>query len=205
MQQHPDSATAAANPLEQPDDGGLAPRGPGLAGGGPFPAAAPRRTSEVIDAAAAGESISDAEQNDLLAYFLTNDKVPGDDEAVELEVTLGNGDRKRAFRFKVTSIEWSAYQDARERAMDAKTGDFDAFLSSSWVVARALKEPKLGPAVARAQRENPETAPTDGAHLLRRMFKSQPGALLELSAKVLELSKLQGDQGTVREVEAGKR
>jgi hypothetical protein len=36
------------------------------------------------------------------------------------------------------------------------------------------------------------------------MFRKQSGALLELSGKVLEISKLQNDANSVKEVEAAK-
>lgn len=180
------------------------PAGAGLPARGSQPPSEPRTGDALIDAAAEGADLSTKESDDLLAYYLTNDGLPGDTDVTPLTVRLGNGKAARDFRAEVHTIEWTEWQDARERATDEKTGEFDAYVSASWIVARALVTPKLGPAVARAQQQNPETAPADGADLLRRMFRSQSGALLELSAKILELSKLQGNQGTVREVEAGK-
>lgn len=170
--------------------------------GTPQPDAEPRTGRGLIDAAAAGDTLSQPESDDLLAYYLTNESLPGDDDIVELEVKLGNGAKARRFRCSVHTIEWSEWQDAQERATNDKN-ELDSYVMSSWIVARALVTPKLGPTVLKLQSES-EDAPSDSADLLRRMFKSQSGALLELSAKVLTISKLQGDNGTIREVEAAK-
>lgn len=152
----------------------------------------------------------------MVAYFLSNDELPGDSAEHDLTVKLGHGPKAKQFACTVRSIDWDTWQDARERATDEKTGKFDAYVSSSWVVARALFKPALGPTVQRLQAvakaaddekiDGPKGSridpPADAAHLLRRMFHRQSGALLELSAKVLEVSKLQDDPSTVREVEA---
>jgi hypothetical protein len=178
---------------------------PGLPLGGK-PVESPARTgSDLIDAAAAGDRLAPQESDDLLAYFLTNQGLPGDTEVTALSVELGHGQSTRKFSCEVKAVEWSEWQDAIERATNEKTGGFDRFVSSSWVVARALVTPKLGPTIVRMQSENSDTAPADAAALLRRMFRKQSGALLELAAKVLELSKLANDgESSVKEIEAGK-
>lgn len=201
------------------DDGAI-PEGAGLASGraATLEDAERRGRSELLDAAEAGNGLSPAENDDLVAYYLSNDELPGDTSVTDVEVTLGRKPIERKFKASVHPIEWSEWQDARERATDDKTGQFDAYVSSSWVVARALVTPKLGPTIARLHNaakasedgkiDGPDGSridpPADAAHLLRRMFRKQSGALLELSAKVLELSKLQNDSNSVREVEAAK-
>lgn len=181
--------------------------------------AEPRRSGgDLIDAAADGHALAPQESDDLVAYYLSNGELPGDTDVEELEVTLAHGSKARKFKCSVHPIEWSEWQDARERATNEKTGTFDAFVSSSWVVGRALVTPKLGPTVARLQQEASRSddgkiagpkgsridPPEDAAHLLRRMFRKQSGSLLELSGKVLEVSKLQNDIGSVKEIEAAK-
>lgn len=184
----------------------LADAGPGLAQGGkPGDAQPSRAGADLIDAAAGGAELKAKEADDLLGYFLTNEGMPGDEDVVDLELTLGHGDRARAFKCSIHTIEWSEWQDARDRATDVKTGEFDTYVSASWIVARALVTPKLGPTIMAMQAEDKDTAPGDSAALLRRMFKRQSGALLELSGKVLEISKLQNENNAVKEVEAGKR
>lgn len=187
--------------------------------GAPAAEPEPRTGENLIDAAAGGEPLTPRESDDLLSYYLSNDEMPGDTDVTPLTVRLGHGARAREFACEVHAIEWKEWQDAIERSTDKATGDFDRFVSSSWVVARALVKPKLGPTVVAQQNEakgnddgkiaGPNGArvdpPTDAADLLRRMFRKQSGALLELSAKVLELSKLANDgERAVKEVEAGK-
>lgn len=161
-----------------------------------------RRGRELVDAAAVGGSLSPAENDDLVAYYLDHEELPGDSEPKDLTVTLGTGRKAKVFSCSVHAIEWDEWQDARERATTSER--FDAYVSSSWIVARALVTPKLGPTVARLQAEKPDSAPENAAELLQRMFRKQSGALLELSGKVLELSKLQSDSDSVKEVEAAK-
>ena len=167
-----------------------------------------RSSAELLDAAASGAGLSSKESDDLLAYYLSNNALPGDADTVSLTVELGHGAKARKFACEVHPIEWSEWQDARERATNDKTGEFDAYVSASWIVARALVTPKLGPTVVGLQKDaehgGESDAPTDAAHLLRRMFSKQSGALLEISGKVLEISKLQNDNESVKEVEAGK-
>lgn len=162
-----------------------------------------RSGRELVDAAANGGGLTEAEHGDLLDYYLSNNELPGDADELSLTVELGHRS-KRTFSCVVHPIDWDEWQDARQRATSEKTGRFDAFISSSWTVARALVTPKLGPTVARLQSEDPKGAPSDAAHLLRRMFAKQSGALLELSGKVLEISRLQDDANSVKEVEAAK-
>jgi hypothetical protein len=164
----------------------------------------PRTGSELLTAAALGEGLTPAEHDDMVAFYLSNEGLPGDDEITDLTVKLGHGSKARTFACSVHPIEWSEWQDARERATNEKAGRFDAFVSASWIVARALVTPKLGPTVARLQAEDPGKAPEDAAQLLRRMFRKQSGALLELSGKVLEISKLQEENESVKEIEAAK-
>lgn len=182
-----------------------------------------RTGTDLIDAAAAGEPLTDSEPGDLLDYFLTNKALPGADTVKALTVELGDGPNAKRFSCAIHPVEWSEWQDAIERATDPKTNDFDRYVAASWCTARALVTPKLGPAVVRMQKEaqaapdgkidgppgddgNPTRIgpPTDGAHLLRRMFAKCSGALLELNAQVLTVSRLANDSQSVREVEAGK-
>jgi len=167
-----------------------------------------RSAQQLVDAAVSGESLGPKDSDDLLAYFLSNDALPGDTEVVSLTVELGHGAKARKFACEVHPIEWSEWQDARERATNDKTGEFDAYVSASWIVARALVTPKLGPTVVGMQQDaehgGKSDPPLDAADLLRRMFRKQSGALLEVSGKVLEISKLQNDNESVKEVEAGK-
>ena len=192
------------HPTPIPSDAGL-PSGRSSAGG----SETPRNPADLVDAAVRGEALGAKESDDLLAYYLSNDALPGDADALPVTVELGHGAKARKFACEIHPIEWSEWQDARERATDQKTGEFDAYVSASWIVARALITPKLGPTV-RLQQEAAKaddgkgSPPTDAADLLRRMFRRQSGSLLELSGKVLEISKLQNDNESVKEVEAGK-
>lgn len=204
------STEAPSATAEQPT-GGLPP-------GRPSEAAQSGSGAALIDAAADDRSLGQKASDDLLAYYLSNEGLPGDDSVTPLTVKLGHGDGVREFGCEVSTIEWDEWQDARQRATNEAEGTFDAYISASWIVARALVTPKLGQTVARQQEEASKatdgkiegpkgerlTPPTDAAHLLRRMFRRQSGALLELSGKVLELSKLQNENGAVKEVEAAK-
>jgi hypothetical protein len=169
---------------------------------------APRSGDEVIAAAARGDSLSAGEHHDLLAYYLANGELPNADEAVPVEFTVGRGDKARKDVWHIKKIRWEDWQDARERATNKKSGVFDPFVAASWNVARALVEPKLGPSLVELQQADPDNAPSDAAALLRRMFSTESGVLLELSGEVLRLSKLQDDNESVRvldeEVDAGK-
>lgn len=177
----------------------------------------PRTGTDLIDAAAGGQSLTVGEATDLLEYYLTNKALPGSDAHKDLEVELGDGEQARKFGCTIRTIEWSEWQDAIERATDKATGDYDRFVSSSWVVARALTRPALGPAISRLHEEAKRSSdgkidgpdgrvapPTDAAMLLRRMFATQSGSLLELSVEVLKISRLAGDTQSVREVAAAK-
>lgn len=178
----------------------------------------PHAGSDLIDHAAAGGALMQQEADDLVGYYLSNDGLPGDKDTVPLKVKIGNGPKAREFEMVVRPIEWSEWQDSRTRATDEKTGEFEAYVAASYNVARALVKPQLGPTVMRQQAEakaapdqkitGPDGTridpPKDGAHLLRRMFHRQSGIVLELSSKVLELSKLNSDNASVKEVEAGK-
>lgn len=178
---------------------------------------------DLIDAAAAGEPLTGSEPGDLLDYFLTNRAMPGSKTPKNLTVELGHGDAAKRFACAVRPVEWSEWQDSIERATDAKTGDFDRFVAASWCAARALVTPVLGPTIVRMQAEAQAAPdgkidgppgddgrptrigpPSDAAHLLRRMFATSSGALLELNGQVLTISRLANDQQSVREVEAGK-
>ena len=182
------------------------------------PAPPARTGNDLIDAGANGEPLTGTESDDLLEYFLTNKSVPGSKTPKTLEVELGHGDDVRKFRCQIRRVEWSEWQDSIERATDQKTGDFDRFVAASWCVARALVSPVMGPAVVAMQNEAQKSPdgkiggkggeriapPTDAAHLLRRIFAEQSGALLELNAQVLTISRLANEPQSVREVEAGK-
>lgn len=164
----------------------------------------PRGGDELLNAAAAGADISPREHDDLVDYYLANGELPGDTEPTNLSVKLGRSSKAREFRCIVHPITWDEWQDARERATNERENKFDTYVLASWCVARSLIEPQLGPVVMRMQRDTPETAPADAAELLRRMFRKQSGALLDLHSKVLELSGLQEGSGAVREVDAAK-
>lgn len=184
----------------------------------------PRRSGDdLIDAAGAGAPLHPSDQVDLLDYYLTNAGLPGDDDPVPVEFTIGQGKGERKDVWDVRTITWEEYQDAVDQATDEKTGERDVYVTASWVVARALIKPQLGPVVLRQQAEAQASAdgkipgpdgarikpPSDAAQLLRRMFAKQSGILLELSGEVLAASKL-GINGTGgvrtldREVAAGK-
>lgn len=196
---------------EGPESTLTAPAGAGLAlGARESSDEVPRRSGDdLIDAAGAGAPLHPADQVDLLDYFLTNAGLPGDDDPIPVEFTIGQGATERKEVWSVRTITWEEYQDAVDQATDEKTGDRDVYLTASWVVARALVSPQLGPRVRAAQEQDPKKAPTDAAQLLRRMFAKQSGVLLELSGEVLAASKL-GVNGTGgvrtldREVAAGK-
>lgn len=175
-----------------------------------------RHGDALSEAAAAREPLTKEESQDLLDFYLSNNELPGDDEPLTLTTTLGHGKAERELGVTVHTILWEEWQDSRERATVKDV--FDPFVSASWIVARALITPKLGPVVAAQQAEAQASADkmiegpkgtrippaADAAHLLRRMFSKQSGALLELSGKVLGISKLQDGVSSVREVEAGK-
>lgn len=168
----------------------------------------PRTGDDLIDAAANGLALAEREKQDLLDYYLTNEGLPGDDEERDVEFTVGEGRTARKNVWKVRTIEWDEWKDAVERTTDEKTGERDTYATASYIVARALQTPKLGPIVKRLQNEQGDKAPADAAAFLQRMFAKQSGVLFALSAEVLRLSKLQDDNGSVRtldrEVEAGK-
>lgn len=181
------------------------PKDAGLKSGRQGDAESRRSADDLIDAAAAGHALAPEESDDLVAYFLSNDALPGEATVIDISVDVGYGDDSRTFRCSVRPIEWSELQDANERATDSATGDFDAYVGASWQVARTLITPKLGPIVARLQKENPETAPDNAAALLRRMFRRSPGSLLEIAQKILRISRLQnGGSAAVKEIEAAK-
>lgn len=195
-----------------------APDGAGLPQGGRPDAPPARGGVQLIDAAAEGLNLTPGESDDLVAFFVSNGEMPGDKAPLPLELKLGHGSAAKTFKCAIKPITWSEWQDARKRATNETTGDFDPYVSSSWVVARSLVKPILGPTVLRMLDEAKEAEddkiagpggkridpPTDSAELLRRMFEKQSGVLLELSGKVLDISKLQGDNQSVKEVEAGK-
>lgn len=161
----------------------------------------PLRTgSGLLDATAGGAHLRQQESDDMVDFYLSNDELPDDDEVVPYDVKFGRKN-PRVETWQLHPISWDDWQDARERATDDKTGNYDAFVASSWNVARGLSWPQLGPKVLGAQRDNPAKAPTDAADLLRRMFAKQSGTLLSLSAKVLEISHLQDDDSSVVEKE----
>lgn len=169
---------------------------------------APRRGDDLIQAAAEGGPLLVSEAEDLLAYFLTNAGLPGDDEPVPVEWEAGNGRGTRKNVWHIRPLAWEEWQDARQRAIDPATGRFDGFVVASYTVARTLVRPQLGPTVKDLQARDPKSAPGDAAELLRRMFARQSGVLIDLHAKVLEISKLDDADPRARildrEVEAAK-
>lgn len=202
---------------------GTIPDDDGLPAGGPAGAGPDRRTGDdLLGAAADGLTLSPREQQDLLDYFLTNGGLPGDDESRPVEWSVGDGASARKNVWMVKTISWDEWKDAVERTTDEKTAERDTYATASYIVARALVTPQLGPIVHRQQEQAKGEAdkkiagpggsrldpPEDAAVLLQRMFAKQSGVLFALSAEVLRLSKLQEDSGSVRtldqEVEAGK-
>jgi hypothetical protein len=163
-----------------------------------------------LDRAADGpesiRSASEDRQGDediLLDYFLGNSPRPGQTGRLTLEAEAVDG---KVWRCTVRALEWAEWKDCETRARDKETGEFDVFVYSSWVVARALISPVLGPMLDRIKNEKgPDNAPPDAAALLRRFFGMQSGSLIVMQRKVIEFSKLdeQGGGG-VKEVEAGK-
>jgi hypothetical protein len=180
--------------LAPPADAGLPTGRPGSGPGGQ----SARSGDELITAAARGESLSEEDAGDLLDYFLANGDLPGDDEPVpvEFEIGMGRAVRKQVWQFR--RIGWDEWVDAEGRGKDEKTGSFDGYVAASYVVARALVAPALGPGVLRLQKADPKSAPQDAAELLRRMFKKQSGTLLSLSIDVRRISRLGQDQKSSR-------
>lgn len=178
----------------------------------------PRDVPELIEAAAADSGLTAGESEDLLAYYLQNGELPGDSDTLDVEVELGHGGHKRKLTCTVKPITWAEWQDAQDRAASDDGTKFDTYVAASWNVARALVRPQLGPLVLRQRQQAKDSEDglvdgpdgrrlkpvDDGAQLLRRMFLKQSGALLDLSAKVVEISKLRGDQQAVSEIEAAK-
>lgn len=195
----------------------------GLPQGGDAADPAARSGPDLIDAAAAGKTLGDGEQADLLGYFLTNAGLPGDSTPDLVEFTTGRGEDARTEVWDVRRIDYDEWEDSRKRASDVAAGKFNASLQASWIVARALVRPNLGPAVLRQQEEAKAAAdgmidgpegqrirpPTDSAHLLRRMFARQSGVLMDISRQVLVISKLDDESQSAkiveRDVAAGKR
>jgi hypothetical protein len=176
----------------------------------------------VIDVPLAGNRTGSKDGAETRTGVMAIQQIDAFFENIVLEARSSNLDARRAARdagHRLTrTFTLQVWQDGRQRASDEKTGEINTFVWASWNVARVLLEPKLGPTIQRLQtaakasedgkidgqggkRVDP---PADAAHLLRRMFGRQSGALLELSAKVLELSKLQSDSNSVREIEAAK-
>lgn len=201
--------------LNVPTDAGLPPGGP-QDGDGPT-----RDGDDLITAAAGGGPLSEREKVDLLDYFVANGQLPGDAKPKRLEFTIGSGPEAVSNVWQARRIGWEEWFDAQQRATDDKTGQLDGFIAASYVVARALIDPKLGPVVNRQQQlaerasdkkiDSPEgriEPPADSAMLLRRMFRKQGGVLLELSSEIRRHSKLTVEGGSVRtldeEVAAGE-
>lgn len=196
-----------------PPDAGLSSRGSAGSGG-------PRRSGDdLIAAAAKGEDLREDEQVDLLDYFIANGDLPGDDDPVPLEFEIGEGRKRRTNTWQVHRIGWDEWTDAESRGRDEESGRFDGFVIASYVVARALVLPQLGPKVKAQQEEakaNPDgkidgrdengnpirvKPPLDAAELLRRMFAKQGGTLLSMSAEVRRISKLSIDQQSARTID----
>lgn len=161
----------------------------------------------VVDRAAAGEPVTHAEEVDLLDYYLGNGHLPGHNQGVEVLVSVGHGAAARAQRWTIRPVTWEQYQESLERARrDDDTND--SFVSSSLVVAFALPGSDVGRRLSAAVKKRQDEAkaspdgkcsgpggarvdpPADTAALLRTMFSEEPGILMQLSSKVLALSKL---------------
>lgn len=154
-----------------------------------------------LEAAAAGESITGADVNVLRDYFLGNGTRPGDAVVKDVQVKLPDGAR---WALQIKAISYGEWQDAQERGTDDESGKQDAFVTASWIVARAVVTPKLGPIVNQLREQRGETAPRDASGLLREFFLRQPGGLLGLSQRVINMSGLGLSSELVVEVEAGK-
>lgn len=193
----PDPSTSTLErPASGPAAGDSQPHGSG-----------PRSGDDLISAAAKGETLDAQEQQDLLDYFLSNGELPGDSDEVSMEFEIGEGKTRRKNTWVVHRIGWDDWTDAQQRGTNQEEGTFDGFITASYVVARALVNPKLGPAVRRAQEQDSKTAPEDAADLLRRMFKKQSDALLSMSAEIRRISKLTSQQSARaldQEVAAGE-
>jgi hypothetical protein len=164
----------------------------------------------LITRAAEGDRLAGDEQVDLLAYFVDNGSLPGDDDRYPLEFETGD-ERGRTIRntWWVRRLEWDEWQDNLERATDSD-GKRDNYVACAWNVARTLVEPQLGPRVLAMREQDPDGAPEHAAELLQRMFARQASVLVDMSAAVLSLSRLSGTERSARildhqEVAAGKR
>jgi len=167
-----------------------------------------RSGDELIAAAAKGEDLSIDESADLLDYFLTNGGLPGDNDPHPIEWFVGEGKSERKQVWHVRRIGWDEWTDAETRGRNEDTGEIDSYVVASWVVARALLQPALGPKVKALQEQASKSddgkidgvdergnrtrvpPPEDAADLLRRMFRTQSGTLLTMSYCVRDISRL---------------
>jgi hypothetical protein len=195
-----------------PTDTAAPPATAGLATGRTSPGGDPaaRDGDELIRVAAQGrtDTLTDREHEDLLAYFIGNGELPGDTSPVPIEWTIGEGNAARTNTWRFRRIRWEEWHDAQTRATNETTSVFDGYEAASYVVARALVEPALGPWLQRLITTDGEKAPRDAAELLRRMFATQAGVLLSMSADIRRISKLSVEGGYTRtlgeEVQAAK-
>lgn len=173
----------------------------------------PREGDELVDAAARGAGLTGTEENMLLQFFLGDAPQPNSTKTQEFAVDTGDG---KEWTCSLGAVTWGEYRDATTRSTSSDDGTQDFFKEASYVVARATKKPLLGPIFAQVReariaenRDLPEdqarAVPEDAAHMLRIFFERQPGSLIYLRRKVLELSRLdEAGEGGVREIEAGK-
>jgi hypothetical protein len=169
----------------------------------------PVEEPSLVARAAEGEDLDGTEQDALLAHYLGNEPKPGQrhDGAPELHSIEVKLDPKgvRKWKCRVKSIRWEEWRDAQDKGTNKDSNEIDSFVISSYIVARALREPALGPVVAQLRDKlGPDKAPQDSAALLRDYFVEVPGSLMSISRKVVELSNLNEGNDAVREVEAGK-
>lgn len=162
-----------------------------------------RAGDELLDAAASGVPISPPEQDALLGHYLGNVPKPGTTQKDEIDVEVDLGRDRAKWRCTIKPIGWPQWQESQMQGTKGD-GSIDTMVIAAWNVAQGLVKPQLGPVVQRLQAEDPENAPQHAPALLIDFFEKQPGSLLELSQKVLEISKLQVQNDAVREVEAGK-
>lgn len=175
----------------------------------------------LIDRAAAGESITAQQEDDLVAYYLGNGRLPGHEYPETIELTLGVPPREKKFYAEIQRVEWEEWIEAQTKALLAGGGQ-DRFLRASMTIAFALRG-KLAESLRREyQRQiteakahpkglvkNPKgemvKPAADTAELLRAIFADEPGVLIEAEQDVLRLSKIGELAGpSVKVIEAPK-
>jgi len=160
-------------------------------------------TEGLIDKAAGGESLADAEVDQLTEYFLGENRVrPGEakDDTKTLAVNLAPTGPPVETQFTLHSISWEMWQTCQRSGTDRQRGEdvVNQFKVASYAVAFATSKPDLGAIRTRIPEDQ---RPKDTAELLRDFFASQPGSLIDLQSEVLKLSRLSMTESAVREVD----